>query len=228
MSFAATVSETRARATTELSYLVFGHAHRRRSFTVSGRRYRYHAHRYNATWTNERTVELPIVISTMREHAGARVLEVGNVLAHYGIRGHEIVDKYEDAPGVVNADILAFTPDTDYQLIVSISTLEHIGFEEELRDPGKPARVLEHLTGLLAPEGMLLVTFPLGYNPALDAQVRAGSLPLGQTQYLRRISRDNRWKEVALSDLNDPRYGTPYPKANALAVARAHVSDSPR
>jgi hypothetical protein len=157
----------------------------------------------------------------------ARALELGNVMGHYGARGHDVVDKYERAPGVTNLDSLDFRPDTGYGLIVSISTLQHIGFEEEVDDPDKPARVLEHLMSLLIPGGALLITFPLGYSPSLDTQVRAESLAFDQTRYLRRVSRDNRWAEVTLSDVSEARYGAPYPKANVLVIGTSTAAPSP-
>jgi hypothetical protein len=51
------------------------------SFTFAGREYRYFEHPYNETWRNGRAVELPIVLGALDERPGARVLELGNVLA---------------------------------------------------------------------------------------------------------------------------------------------------
>jgi hypothetical protein len=192
----------------------------RERFVLDGREYPYEVHAYNATWRNERAVELALAFDMLRAQPARDVLEVGNVLRHY-VRGqHDVVDKYERADGVVNADILDFHPGRRYQLIVSISTLEHVGFEEEVADPGKPARVVEHLTALLDDGGEMLVTFPLGYNPALDEHVRARRLPFSELRYLRRVSRGNRWVQAQASEVVDARYGEPFPSANALVVAR--------
>src|ERR687896_193842 len=70
-------------------------ARRPDGFELGGRRYRYFAHPYNATWRNERAVELSLAVALLEELSEARVLEVGNVLAHYGYGGHDVVDKYE-------------------------------------------------------------------------------------------------------------------------------------
>jgi len=202
-----------------LSYVTRAPAHRRRTFTFAGQAYRYHAAIYNRTWTNERTVELPIVIRAIAERPGARVLEVGNVLAHYGVSGHTVVDKYETAPGVLNRDILDVEDAAGFDLVVSISTLEHTGFEEEVDEPEKPARVAAHLGRLLRPGGRAIVTFPLGYNPGLDALVSERPEAFGELRGLRRVSADNRWTEMPVPDLLGARYGAPFPSANALVVA---------
>lgn len=110
-----------------------------------------------------------------------------------------------------------------FDLVVSISTLEHTGFEEEVPDPDKPARAAAHLAGLLAPGGTAIVTFPLGYNPALDALVASRPDTLGKIRGLRRVSADNRWIETEVSDLLGARYGSPYPNANALVVATISI-----
>lgn len=143
---------------------------------------------------------------------------MGNVLRHYLDHEHVVVDRYEHAPGVHNVDVVDFHPDERYDLIVSISTLEHVGFDEEPKDPEKPVRTVAHLVALLAPGGTLIATVPLGYNEHVDAALARGSLDFDEVIYLRRISRDNRWREASPTKVRRARYGTPYPAANALAV----------
>ena len=189
----------------------------RRSFTFGGRRFRYHSARYNTTWANERTVELPIALALLP--SARRVLEVGNVLRHYEpALVDQVVDRYEIADGVENVDVLDYRAAEPFDLIVSISTFEHVGFDEDVQEPDKTVRALEHLRGLLAPGGTLLVTVPLGYNPHLDAHVREGRMRFNSVGYLKRISRDNRWREVSEAETAGARYGNPYPKGNVLAV----------
>jgi hypothetical protein len=54
-------------------------------------------------------------------------------------------------------------------LIVSITTLEHVGWDETLHDDVKIVRAIENLRSLVRPNGvMIIVTFPLGYNFAID------------------------------------------------------------
>jgi hypothetical protein len=56
-----------------------------------------------------------------------------------------VADKYEVSPGVINKDIVEFVPPQKYDLIVSISTLEHVGWNEQPREPTKLLRAIEHL-----------------------------------------------------------------------------------
>lgn len=192
-----------------------------RSFTVRGVDYRYFYHAYNQTYANERAVEIPIVWSIVQRVPPARVLEVGNVLNHYFPTRHDVVDKYELAPGVQNVDVVDFRPPTTrtYDLIISISTLEHVGFNEKPLEPEKPWRAIGHLQRCLAPQGRLVVTLPMGFNPHLDQMLAEGRIPLDDPLCLRRISRDNRWRETSWDDVRRARYGHPYRNANGLVVA---------
>ena len=71
----------------------------RRTFTFQGKAYKYLFRRYNTTYANERAVEIPIAMEVVRGHPEERVLEVGNVLAHYYPHHHDVLDKY----GVANS-----------------------------------------------------------------------------------------------------------------------------
>src|SRR5262249_6856265 len=148
------------------------------------------------TWRNERAVEIPIVHGLLLRHPHARILELGNVLAHYFPVEHDRLDKYERAEGVINEDVVNFDTPTRYDLIVSISTLEHVGWDEEPREPDKALRALANLRRLLAPAGRIVLTVPLAYNPHLDALWRGKRLELSRQYYLMRISHDNRWRQV--------------------------------
>src|SRR5579872_7186960 len=75
------------------------------SFEFRGKTYLYFWHRYNATWRNERAVEIPIAREFIAQSRGGNVLEVGNVLSHYGPVQHDVLDKYEKAEGVINEDV---------------------------------------------------------------------------------------------------------------------------
>jgi hypothetical protein len=81
-----------------------------RTFTFQGEVYRYFYHPYNITWRNERAVEVPIVWKIVNKYVGRNVLEVGNVLSHYFPVHHDVLDKYEKAKGVINEDVVEFSP----------------------------------------------------------------------------------------------------------------------
>src|SRR3990172_4116095 len=99
-----------------------------RTFVFRDKTYHYFYHTYNPTWRNERCVETPIIWSIVKRSKEANILEVGNVLSHYFDTNHDVLDKYERAPGVINEDVVEFKSNKRYDLIVSISTLEHVGW----------------------------------------------------------------------------------------------------
>ena len=158
-------------------------------FTLGGESYRLLRSRYGLTWVTERAVEVPVAARVLERHRGERILEVGNVLSHYMPVEHDVVDKYERAPGVRNVDVLDLAPEPTYDLVVSLSTLEHVGRDETPRDPGRATQALDHLRRLIRPGGELFATVPVGYNPDLDADLARGAYEL-------RAMRRNPWREV--------------------------------
>ena len=161
------------------------------SSTAAAIGYLFHRHKF--TWLTERAVEVPVAQALVDEHAADRVLEIGNVLSHYRPQQHVVVDKYEQAPGVLNRDVLDLGGLGQFELIVAISTLEHVGWDESPRDPAKAQRAVEVLRSLLAPGGSLAITVPVGYNTAFDAALRSGEVPLHRAVALRRAG-GTRWR----------------------------------
>ena len=195
------------------------------TFTLLGQTYRYFYHPYNTTWKNERAVEVPIILEKIQAHPGSRILEVGNVLSHYVHFQHDIVDKYDKSDGVINQDVVDFQPaeneNDKYDLIVSISTIEHVGWGETPRDPKKIPRALENLTTkCLASGGEIVVTLPIGYNTYLDKLLKEDKIRFTESYYLKRISNDNKWIQVVGggAEIREAKYGTPFPYANALVI----------
>jgi len=190
-----------------------------RTFTFRGRAYDYFYHRYNTTWRNERAIEVPVVWDIVKEYRGNQILEVGNVLSHYFPIEHTVLDKYEKAPGVINLDVVDFQPTKKYDLIVSISTLEHVGWDEKPRESQKILRALENLMKYCTPSGKIIVTLPLGYNTEMDKLLREGKIHLTEQYCLKRVSHDNRWTEVKYNEIRYARYCTPFsPGANAVII----------
>lgn len=181
---------------------------RTKTFAFDGRSYPYLYHFCNKTWKNERGVEIPIFRELLLEYEGKRVLEVGNVLSHYFPIHHDVVDKYEVAPGVINQDIVEFIPAHRYDLILSISTLEHVGWDEEPREPDKLLYAIEHLRNrCLAPDGKIVASLPVGYNEFFDGLLRDGKSPFGTQHFLKRISTRNYWLESEWEQCRDVPYG---------------------
>jgi len=123
---------------------------------------------YHITRRNERIVEAPIALSELARHQGQEILEVGNVLHHYIKVNHDVLDKYEKRKCVINEDIVDFRPNKRYGLIISVSTIEHVGWDEDPREPRKALRAIDNLMNLLAPSGDLVMTIPVGLNPELE------------------------------------------------------------
>jgi hypothetical protein len=189
----------------------------RRTFRFDGTDYRYLYHRHGFTWLNERAVEVPIAARALADARGGRVLEVGNVLAYYGYDGHAVVDKYERRASVLNVDALDYSPPEPFDLIVSVSTLEHIGWDETVRDPPRAARSVQALAGHLKVGGTLLVTLPVGYNPVLDEAIRAGRVRFSTLRALRRAGR-TAWEETEPANVWNVRYDQLLCAANAVLV----------
>ena len=176
---------------------------RDRTFEFNGGTYSYFWHTYNATWENSRCVEIPIVWRIVESHIGREILEVGDVLSHYFDVSHDIVDKYARGDGLIREDVVDFTPAKRYDLIVSISTLEHVGWDEEPQEPMKPLRAIEHLKTLLARGAKLVVTLPVGQNPHLDRALREGTVAFTESYSLLRTARGNTWAEADPGVLRD-------------------------
>ena len=164
-------------------------------------------------------MELPVAWSRVRRVDPASTLEVGNVLSKYFRVRHAVVDKYEQTPGVINEDIVDFDPGRRYELIVSVSTLEHVGWDEdEPRDPDKVLRAIDRLRELLTPSGELLFTVPHGWHTDLDAYLADGRIPLAGCWCLKRTSAEGRWVEVDYAELEDVAYDFPFRYANGVTV----------
>jgi hypothetical protein len=189
------------------------HGLRDAQFVVGSKTYNYFSHPY------ERAVELPIAFEFIK--TGKNILEVGNVFHHYPLQimDRDIVDKYEKARGIINTDILEFKPNRKYDRIVSISTIEHIGYDElGIPDPDKPMKAINHMKTLLVENGSMLVTMPIGYNPAIDKMVFGENTPFEQQYYLKRVSKDNRWEQVSSAVAHKCKCDKPYRCANAIIV----------
>ena len=180
----------------------------------------------------ERQVEIPIALEFLHRTAKGpkTILEVGNVLRSYATLPRVVVDKYEQGDGILNLDVVDFQPPTPFDVVVAISTLEHVGWDEDHVDLAKFRRALDHLWSCVAPDGDILVTVPLGYHPEVDRVVLSGEWPAGDaTIYLhhgvRGIWRIAPVEEVARS--GPPMYPYGLHRAQAVAVWEAHRPPNP-
>lgn len=191
-----------------------------KTFQLDGEAYPYTIHPHNYTWTNERAVEISIAKKALELRQHLRVLEVGNVTRHYFGTKHDVVDKYEQAPGVKNVDIVHFSPEKKYQFVIAISTLEHVGWDRDKKEPDKIVAAVEKLKSLLASQGEMLVTFPIGFNSFLDQFVEEDTLGFHRCSFLKRINAQNEWSQVDWEEAKGAQYNSPYSNANVIAVAQ--------
>lgn len=190
----------------------------RKKFKFGGVEFPYFVHPYNSTWTNERAVEIPVVLHFLGASVPSPMLEVGNVMSHYFDLDHEVVDLFEKCRyrPVINCDLLEFNTSLRFKRIISISTIEHIGWDEKPRAEEKVVNAFTKLRSLLTSDGKVIVSFPVGYNHSLDQLVRESSIDNVRYQCLKRISADNQWVETDLQEALNCKYGYPFMNGNAI------------
>ena len=190
-----------------------------KTFIFNGDVYNYFYHEYNSTSINERCVEIPIIWKIVCLYEGKNILEIGNTLSNYFDINYDVVDKYEKGKScVINQDIVDFCPSKMYDLIVSISTFEHIGYDEQQKEEDKPLRAIEKVKSMLSPGGKACITIPLGYNFALDRMILTRKMKFSNVYFLNRLLSDtNSWTQVKQQDLHIE-YKKPYDYIYWLAI----------
>lgn len=202
-----------------LEYPVMRKRRADKRFTLFGVEVPFAYHLYSQTWRNERSIEIAVAHEFLKHRAAGRMLELGNVLGHFGYVGHDVIDRYENVEGIINEDMIGWQAAEPYDTVVSISTLEHVRFDEELlKDPHGPSLALDSLKATVKPGGRLLVTVPLGYNDGLDEDIKSGRFSFERQAYYRRVSKDNDWREVSQEEGLSCRYASQYEAANAILV----------
>jgi len=112
-----------------------------------------------------------------------------------------------------------FQSNVKYALIISISTLEHVGYDEEPRNTRKILDAFSNLKRLLAPNGRIVVTLPLGYNHEMDNFIKEKTIRFNSQYYMKRISSANDWKEINQNEVEFAKFEESLPPhANELIV----------
>jgi len=191
---------------------------RNRKFEYKGNKYNYFYHRYNATFTNERIVEVPISKKVLDQYEGKNVLEIGNVLNRYFSCKHTVLDKHEIYPGIINKDVANYNTNKRFDLIVSVSTLEHVGFSMgEKNETGKFQKSVNNLIKLLKSGGLFFVTLPMFYNEEIDALIVNNKMVFQEEYFMKRISSLNRRVQVGKRDaLTGTKYNSKYIWGNLI------------
>lgn len=179
------------------------------TLTYWGQQLEVFRHLYNCTWLNERGAELAVWQHWRRN---VPTLEVGNVLNHYDPFPHHVVDRYEVADGVENIDV--FDVAGQWEQIVTISTLEHVRWDEEPRVDGQSIAAVQHLSSQVGPAGRMLVTIPTGHNPPLDEWLGAGET--GATRACTLVRDMDTWRQTDEVEIRP--YGLTQPWAEAVWI----------
>ena len=92
-----------------------------------------------------------------------------------------------------------------YELIISISTLEHVGWDEKPKEPKKFLGAIKNLKNrCLVKGGKIIFTIPLGYNQELERILAKKQIHLAEVYFLKKVSSLNEWEEICLKieDIN--------------------------
>ena len=188
-----------------------------KTFTFLNKKYKYFHHYINVTWRNERSVEIPIIWELVNQFQSKNILEVGNVLSNYYDVHHFILDKYDRTKGIIKQDAIDYQPKQKFDLIVSISTLEHVGWDETPKDHQKAIKAINHLKKLLTPKGKMVVTLPISYHPEIDKLVTQKKKVFTHQYYLKRIGKYV-WRQATKKEVSRTQYNHPYCNANGLII----------
>jgi len=175
----------------------------KRYFSFNGKRLPYLYHPYNKAWKNSRAVEVPITLDYISNYKGNRILEFGNVINHYKKFEHDVLDKYESVGGIINKDVINFKPKNKYDIIISISTLEHVGIDDFPKDSSKAIGALLNLKdNCLKSDGAMKIIIPINYNPSLTEIINKNRLSNEfKISYMKRINKKkNLWIESNFKD----------------------------
>jgi hypothetical protein len=131
---------------------------------------------YNAAATNERTIELPLgkyFIDKFKNN----IIEVGAVTPYYYECKHKVYDLHDPYKNCIRKDFSMCDIFYKNENVLSISTLEHIGFNDYSKQHGRYLKNrwcegFEILKKIVAYSKNYLLTIPIGYNPILDENIK--------------------------------------------------------
>ena len=186
-------------------------------FLFDGEKLNYFYSKNAPTWANERCVEIAIFKKIIEKEwrVGKKVLEIGNTLSHYLDVYHFSVDKYEKGDRVINEDITTFKTGEKYDLILSISTLEHVGWDENPKEVEKIKKAFRR--DLLKKEGLFIFSVPLHYNTYLDELIYKNQIKIDKKYFFNRVGK-NEWIQCSEEETKITRYGSPFFAANSIMI----------
>jgi hypothetical protein len=211
----------------------------KKKLEIDGQNFEYLFHSYNNLGLTERSVEIPIIQFYLNNLKPKDVLEIGNVTNYYqsyyenSFPNKTVVDKIEYCYNVITSDIAKYFSDKKFDFIFSISTFEHMDSDLDRNPDYKKGsaksvsiaadNIIHCYENLLATNGTLLITAPMGYTPEWDLTfkndwlLRYGFNNVTRHLY-KRISIEE-WIKLDSVNLNDEmKYDEPFPYANYVAV----------
>jgi len=154
---------------------------------------------YNDPHTNERTIEIGLGL-WFKEHFQNEVVELGAVIPYYDSTEHTVFDMHDPHKRAEKMDFTNLNVLSDVlrnKNVFSLSTIEHIGFNDYSKSHGKLPES-EHKNGFLVLQKIIdncrnyLITFPMNYNKVLDNLVENSNL---KYTILKRIDEENNWTQ---------------------------------
>ena len=138
------------------------------------------------------------------------------------------MDKYEIGAGIINQDIIDYDPKSRFDATISISTIEHVRFDEPDRKEGKALAALLKIEDLLSEGGEALISVPVRYNPEIDYILANRVINFSKVIYMKKRIRMNLWTETDFNDCSKIPYNYRCPCANCVAfIYTAKNSSSP-
>jgi len=210
-----------------------------KKLTINGKEFPYLFHSYNNYGITERTAEIPIVFAYLKSRNFKHVLEIGNVTNYYedyfvnAFNNKTVVDKIEHNYNVITKDIAEFSSEQKFDFIFSISTFEHMDSDLGRNPDYKQGssrlcsvaadNIVHCYENLLAENGLLLVTAPIGYTPEWDLTFKSDCLDKYPFKSLKKIifkrTGDMEWIQLDSSNMDGSMaYGSPFPYANYISV----------
>jgi hypothetical protein len=157
-----------------------------------------------------RAVELPLAFRYIDLVAG-ELVEVGAVTPYYIESTHTCID-----PTDKKSNTKAFAQDYDFksQNVLCISTVEHIG-KGEYGLPRQKGLAFEVLNKIFEESKSCLISWPIGYNKALDKDFRDS--PIESYFFYVKTSRDPlSWELVNSDDGFAYCFNSPFRRANSV------------
>jgi predicted O-methyltransferase YrrM len=166
--------------------------------------------KYNDPETNERKAELPVAFWFINKFEDD-VIEIGEVTDFYIDARHTVYDLCTERPTTIKRD--AFDVDYTGRNVLSISTVEHVGFGD-YGQPKVPHQAIKLLKKMVSEAANYLISFPIGYNLELEQDMKDAGIDYSIIER----SLTNHWTHVDHKDLSKYKYGSPQYAGNAIAI----------